>query len=155
VNSRPEDETLSVDDGDRDVASYFILSGDAQFELMQYINPVVSDSSQRHHCHAPFRGLSERIDSAVLIAMPTSAGGVYMAFSILRIDVNDRAVDQHPFGFFVHATGIASVGLFVHHGDWGGGGLHNRPANSGQESQRVGSTTTSIRSLLLVSLPAR
>lgn len=119
-------------------ASYFQLSDESQEELSRYVLPsgyrVVSAASLPSAFPRSFR---EKIDSAVLIAQPTSTGGIYMAFNNLRIDVNDRTVDQHPFGFFIHTTGIASVGVFVHHGNWIGRTVQPPPelwtriANSG------------------------
>jgi hypothetical protein len=59
-----------------------------------------------------------KIDSALLIAQPTSTGGVYLGLSAHRVDVKDQAVDIEPFGVIVHSTGSSSVGAFVHHGSW-------------------------------------
>ncbi len=62
----------------------------------------------------------ERIDSALVIATPTSTGGTYLAYSANRLDWKDRAVDIEPFGLIVHSTGPSSSGVFLHHGDWPG-----------------------------------
>ena len=51
------------------------------------------------------RTLREEIDSALVIAAPTSTGGTYLAYSANRLDWRDRAVDIEPFGLIVHSTG--------------------------------------------------
>jgi hypothetical protein len=69
----------------------------------------------------PFR---DKIDSAVLIAAPTSTGGTYLAFNAIRVDYKDRALDQEPFAVIVHSTGADSEGMFLHHGNWAGRTVH-------------------------------
>ncbi len=81
-----------------------------------------------------FRG---KIDSALLIAAPTSTGGTYLAYSANRVDYRDQAIDIEPFGLIVHSTGPSSSGVFLHHGDWEGrtvvppSGFWNDVAESG------------------------
>jgi hypothetical protein len=62
----------------------------------------------------------EKLDSALLIASPTSTGGAYLAFSAHRIDFKDKAIDIEPFGLIVHSTGPSPSGVFLHHGNWPG-----------------------------------
>jgi hypothetical protein len=50
--------------------------------------------------------LREKIDSALMIAAPTSTGGTYLAFSANRVDSKARAIDVEPFGVIVHSTGL-------------------------------------------------
>jgi hypothetical protein len=61
-----------------------------------------------------------RIDSALVIATPTSTGGTYLITNALRVDFKDRALDQEPFGLIVHSSGADSSGVFLHHGAWSG-----------------------------------
>src|SRR5260370_27633416 len=60
--------------------------------------------------------LRAKIDSAVLIAAPTSTGGTYLAYSANRVD--GRNIDVQPFGLIYHSTGPGQYGVFVHHGKW-------------------------------------
>lgn len=62
----------------------------------------------------------EKIDSAVVVAAPTSTGGMYLAYSASRVDYKDRKIDIEPFGLVVHSTGPSSSGVFLHHGSWNG-----------------------------------
>ena len=59
-----------------------------------------------------------RIDSALIIAAPTSTGGTYLAFSANRVDLKARALDIEPFGVIVHSSGPGPSGVFIHHGTW-------------------------------------
>ena len=59
-----------------------------------------------------------KIDSALIIAAPTSTGGTYLAFSANRVDLKARALDIEPFGVIVHSTGPGPSGVFIHHGTW-------------------------------------
>ena len=62
----------------------------------------------------------EKIDSALVIATPTSTGGTYLAYSANRVDFKYRAIDIEPLGLIVHSTGPSSSACFLHHGDWEG-----------------------------------
>ena len=59
-----------------------------------------------------------KIESAVIIAAPTSTGGTYLAFSANRVDLKAKALDIEPFGVIVHSTGPGPSGVFLHHGTW-------------------------------------
>ena len=59
-----------------------------------------------------------KIDSALIIAAPTSTGGTYLAFSANRVDLKARALDIEPFGVIVHSTGPGPSGVFIHHCTW-------------------------------------
>lgn len=97
------------------------ISEEHQAELERYVSPpgwrTISWSSLPSVLSLPYR---EKLDSAILIAAPTSTGGAYMTFTLQRVDIKDRAVDQDVFGLIVHSTGVASVGMYVYHGDWPG-----------------------------------
>lgn len=62
----------------------------------------------------------QKVDSAVVVAAPTSTGGAYLAYSANRVDYRDQKIDIEPFGLIVHSTGASSSGVFLHHGDWDG-----------------------------------
>lgn len=64
------------------------------------------------------QSIRAKIESAVLIATPTSTGGTYLAVSANRIDAKARAVDIDPLGLIVHSTGASTSAVFLHHGDW-------------------------------------
>jgi hypothetical protein len=70
----------------------------------------------------------KKIDSALMIAAPTSTGGTYLAFSANRVDSKARAIDVEPFGVIVHSTGPGPAGVFVHHGTWEGRTQYPPPA---------------------------
>lgn len=59
-----------------------------------------------------------KIDSALIIAAPTSTGGTYLAFSANRVDLKAKALDIEPFGVIVHSTGPGPSGVFIYHGTW-------------------------------------
>jgi hypothetical protein len=59
-----------------------------------------------------------KLDSAVMIAAPTSSGGTYLVCNALRADLRTREIDQEPFAVIVHSTGLDPRGMFLHHGDW-------------------------------------
>jgi hypothetical protein len=61
-----------------------------------------------------------KIDSALMIAAPTSTGGTYLVFSASRVDSKARAIDIEPFGVIVHSTGPSPSGVFIHDGNWEG-----------------------------------
>jgi hypothetical protein len=60
----------------------------------------------------------KKIDSAVMIAAPTSTGGTYLVYNNLRVEQKARAVDQEPFALIVHSTGPSPNGVLIHHGKW-------------------------------------
>jgi hypothetical protein len=41
-----------------------------------------------------------------------------MVFNNYRVDFRAQMVNQEPFAIIYHTTGVGSVGMFVHHGDW-------------------------------------
>ena len=59
-----------------------------------------------------------KLDSAVMIAAPTSSGGTYLVCNALRVDSRTKAVDQEPFAIIYHSTGADPSGMFLHHGNW-------------------------------------
>jgi hypothetical protein len=59
-----------------------------------------------------------KLDSAIMIAAPTSSGGTYLVCNALRADSRTRAVDQEPFAIIFHSTGADPSGMFLHHGNW-------------------------------------
>ena len=62
----------------------------------------------------------EKLDSAMMIAAPTSTGGTYLVYNALRVDIKDSAIDQEPFSIIVHSSGPSPSGMFIHHGNWEG-----------------------------------
>ena len=61
-----------------------------------------------------------KIDSALVISTPTSTGGTYLAYSAHRVDYKAGAIDIEPLGLIVHSTGVGSIAVFLHHGQWTG-----------------------------------
>jgi hypothetical protein len=59
-----------------------------------------------------------KIDSVIASFAPTSSGGISVVLNGLRIDTNAGMVDQDPIAFFQNSTGLAQVGVHVHHGSW-------------------------------------
>lgn len=68
-----------------------------------------------------------KIDSAVMVAAPTSTGGTYLVYNNLRVDQKSRAIDQDPFALIVHSTGPSPNGVLIHHGEWEGRTTKNVP----------------------------
>jgi len=62
--------------------------------------------------------LRKKVDTAVMIAAPTSTGGTYLVYNNLRVDHKAGAIDQHPFALIVHSTGPSASGMLIHHGKW-------------------------------------
>lgn len=62
----------------------------------------------------------EKIDSALVIAEPTSTGGTYLVINARRVELKAQAVDIEPFGVIVNSTGSSTSGAFIHHGAWEG-----------------------------------
>ena len=98
--------------------SWINLSSQQQDELEQFLRPPSWRLLPGRELPSVFPDtLRAKIDSALLIAAPTSTGGVYLAFSANRIDFKDRAIDIEPFGVIVPLYRL-----------WPFGGLHpSRP----------------------------
>ncbi len=62
--------------------------------------------------------LMPKLDAVMVVAQPTSTGGVYLMLNPLRIDGEE--VDQQPFGVIVSSTGASSSGVWADHGPWSG-----------------------------------
>jgi hypothetical protein len=60
--------------------------------------------------------LVPKLDSVMVIAEPTSTGGVYLMLNTFRVDGEE--IDQQPFGVIVSSTGASSSGVWVNHGRW-------------------------------------
>ena len=76
-----------------------------------------------HPDHAPSfipKSLRGRSVEIVEVTAPTSTGGTVVMYNAHRIDARDRATDHEPFIVTVHASGVSTIGHFVHHGDWEG-----------------------------------
>ena len=101
--------------------NWFSLSDDQQQELNRVaLSPgwrIVRGAELPSVFPEDFRA---KIDSALVVAAPTSTGGTYLAYSASRVDYKDRQIDIEPFGLIVHSTGPSSSGVFLHHGDWQG-----------------------------------
>ena len=79
----------------------------------------------------------EKIDSALVIATPTSTGGTYLAYTANRVDFKAQAVDIEPLGLIVHSTGPSSSACFLHHGNWEGR-TESPPAGFWEDVQQSG-----------------
>ena len=99
--------------------SYVALAPDQQREIRALVGDrgwrIVPRVALPSAFPAAFRS---KIDSAVVIAEPTSTGGTYLVFSASRVDAKAHEIDLEPFGVIVHSTGCGAVGAFVHHGNW-------------------------------------
>ena len=97
------------------------LSTSQQDEISKYSNVSGWRIIRKESIPSVFpQDFRKKMDSAMLIEAPTSTGGTYLVFNARRVDSNDKAIDQEPFGMIVHSTGPASSGMFCHHGDWPG-----------------------------------
>lgn len=65
-------------------------------------------------------GLQPKVQSAVLIVLPTSSGGTYALVNNLRVDRRAWEIDQEPVGAIIDSTGARAEALFLHHGGWAG-----------------------------------
>ncbi len=63
-------------------------------------------------------GLVPKLDALMLVAEPTSTGGIYLMLNALRVDRDE--IDQQPLGVIVSSTGASSSGVWVDHGRWEG-----------------------------------
>ena len=102
-----------------DKPNWINLSSSQQDELDRFVHSpgwrVVAGSELPSVFPERFRA---KIESALIIAAPTSTGGTYLAFSANRVDLRARALDIEPFGVIVHSTGPGRSGVFIHHGTW-------------------------------------
>ena len=102
-----------------DKPNWINLSSGQQDELGRFVHApgwrVVAGSELPSVFRERFRG---KINSALIIAAPTSTGGTYLAFSANRVDLKARALDIEPFGVIVHSTGPGPSGVFIQHGTW-------------------------------------
>lgn len=64
------------------------------------------------------KSLRLKLDSGFQIVAPTSTGGLYLAYSLNRID-HDK-VDIQPFGLVLYASGPSTRGVYIDHGQWDG-----------------------------------
>ena len=101
--------------------NWFSLSDDQQEEL----DKIVLSPGWRIICGTELPSVfpsdfRAKIDSALVLSVPTSTGGTYLAFSANRVDYKDQQIDIEPFGLIVHSTGPSSSGVFLHHGNWEG-----------------------------------
>jgi hypothetical protein len=100
-------------------ASWFTLTTDQQRELEVCVRPGEWRVVPRVELPSVFpESFRVKVDSALVIAAPTSTGGTYLAYSANRIDYRARAVDIEPLGLIVHSTGASSSAVFLHHGTW-------------------------------------
>lgn len=56
-------------------------------------------------------GLVPKLDALMVVAEPTSTGGVYLMLNALRVDRDE--IDQQPLGVIVSSTGASSSGVWV------------------------------------------
>lgn len=120
--------------------SWLPLTPDQQVELESFMPRsgwrVVASSALPS---AIPESLRRKIDSALVVASPTSSGGICLLVSNVRVDFRARALDLEPFALFVGSSGADSTGLLVHHGSWRGR-THRPPASFWAEasSSKVG-----------------
>ena len=101
--------------------SWVTLTPDQQQELDICVKPGEWRIVPRSELPSAFpESFRVKMDSALVIAAPTSTGGTYLAYSAHRVDLHDRAIDIEPLGLIVHSTGASSSAVFLHHGNWPG-----------------------------------
>lgn len=102
-------------------ATWFTLSADQQRDLDERAKSPGWRIVGGRELPAVFpEALREKIDSAVVVATPTSTGGTYLVYSANRVDYKPQKIDVQPFGLIVHSTGPSSSGVFLDHGNWEG-----------------------------------
>lgn len=62
--------------------------------------------------------LTNKFDSVLMISSGLSGGNVCYMINGHRVDKNDNAIDQMPFGFIDISGKEPSSGCLIHHGDW-------------------------------------
>jgi hypothetical protein len=130
-------------------ATWFTLSADQQRDLDERAKSPGWRVVGGQELPAVFpEALREKIDSAVVVATPTSTGGTYLVYSANRVDYKPQKIDIQPFGLIVHSTGPSSSGVFLDHGNWEGrtasppagfwaSGIRRNKAASGTISWRI------------------
>jgi hypothetical protein len=99
--------------------NWLVLSSEQQAELDLVVPSMRWRLIGQNELPAVFpKTFRQRIDSAIVVSTPTSTGGAYLAYSANRVDFKDRSIDIEPFGLIVNSTGVSSIGVFLHHGDW-------------------------------------
>jgi len=101
--------------------NWFTLSEDQQNDLDQRVRLPGWRLVRCSELPTVFpESLRQKIDSAVMVAAPTSTGGTYLVYSANRVDYRPQEIDIQPFGLIVHSTGPSSSGVFLDHGTWHG-----------------------------------
>jgi hypothetical protein len=65
-------------------------------------------------------GLFANADSALVAASGSSQGTVVFMVNVNRLEQDERAIDQQPFGIVFHGPTPAESGVLLHHGNWSG-----------------------------------
>ena len=119
-------------------ATWFTLSAEQQRDLDERVKSPGWRLVSGRELPAVFpEALREKIDSAVMVATPTSTGGTYLVYSANRIDHKPQKIDIQPFGLIVHSTGPSSSGVFLDHGNWEGR-TESPPSGFWDEAERSG-----------------
>lgn len=64
--------------------------------------------------------LIRKFNSVVVAGSATSTGGVYYLINCNRVDENDKAIDQMPFGFLFLDNNPSGSACLIQHGNWEG-----------------------------------
>jgi hypothetical protein len=65
----------------------------------------------------------------------------YFVCILNRVDRNDSAIDQEPFGFLSISGDIAASGCIIHHGNWVGRTIHYPDNEINDILKKLGSVT--------------
>ena len=63
-------------------------------------------------------GLLSKADSVLVVASGCPQGTVLFMANINRVELEEGAIDQQPFGIVFHGTSPARSGCLLHHGKW-------------------------------------
>ena len=99
------------------------LSSDDQAEFEQIASELGAESGYRHLSTGELpraipEALRSKLTGAVMMWDRANAGSVYLVVNGVRLDPDDYALDQEPFGVAVSSSGADTSGVFIHHGDW-------------------------------------
>ena len=64
--------------------------------------------------------LIQKFNNVVVAGSATSTGGVYYLINCNRVDENDKAIDQMPFGFLFLNNNPSGCACLIQHGNWEG-----------------------------------
>ncbi len=82
-------------------------------------------------------GLREKLYAAMLMGQKTSDGTLCLVVNCIRLDLNDNAIDQNPFGIILYTSGASTQGVYIQHGNW-----HERSIVLTPELKRIITSTS-------------